>query len=158
MATYMKTEYINPFIKGAFSVMEAVLGAKPAKGEPFMQPTTFSSQQCNIALGITGQVQGNVTFGMSLETADKIAAAMVGQENLEFDALAASALGELGNMICGNAAQQLHEAGWICDITPPTIMRGANIQMAMLTIPAVVVPLTVAQGEIFVSIALQGRK
>ncbi len=154
----MKTEYINPFIKGAFSVMDTVLGAKPSKGELFMQPTTFNSQQCNIALGITGQVQGNVTFGMSLETADKIAGAMLGQKIVEFDALAASALGELGNMICGNAAQQLHEAGWICDITPPTIMRGNNVQMAMLTIPAVVVPLKAEQGEIFVSIALQGRK
>ena len=154
----MKTEYINPFVKGAFSVMEMVLGAKPVRGELFMQPTTFTSQQCNIALGITGQVQGNVTFGMSMETADKIAGAMLGQDIVEFDALAASALGELGNMICGNAAQQLHEAGWICDITPPTIVRGKDVELHTLAIPSVVVPLTLAQGEMFIVIALQGRK
>ena len=61
-------------------------------------------------------------------------------------------------MISGNAMQYLSEAGWICDITPPTIMRGTNIQISTLAIPALVIPLTLVQGNLFVTVGLQGRK
>ena len=65
------------------------------------------SQQCNVVCGVTGEVQGQVIFGMSLVTADKVASTMLGQTIKTFDALAASAIGELGNMISGNAMQHL---------------------------------------------------
>ncbi len=106
-----------------------------------MQPTIFTSQQCNVVCGVTGHVQGQVIYGMSLTTADKIASTMLGQKIKTFDQLAASAMGELGNMISGNAMQGLSEAGWICDITPPTIMRGKDVKISTLSIPALVIPL-----------------
>ena len=154
----MKSEYINPFVTASFSVLEMVLGQAPEKGTLAMQPAIFTSQQCNVVCGVTGHAQGQVIYGMSLATADKIASAMLGQKIKTFDQLAASALGELGNMISGNAMQGLSEAGWICDITPPTIMRGTNVKISTLSIPALVIPLTLAQGKLFVTVGLQGRK
>lgn len=154
----MKAEYINPFVQASFSVLEMVLGEKPNKGELAAQPAIFTSQQCNVVCGVTGQVQGQVIYGMSLTTADKIASHMLGQPIKSFDALAASAIGELGNMISGNAMLHLSEAGWICDITPPTIMRGTNIKISTISIPSIVLPLTLAQGQLTVTIGLQGRK
>ena len=154
----MKTEYINPFVSASFSVLEMVLGNRPVKGVLAMQPTIFTSQQCNVVCGVTGQVQGQVIYGMSLTTADKIASTMLGQPIKTFDQLAASAIGELGNMISGNAMQGLSEAGWICDITPPTIMRGTSVKISTLNIPAIVIPLMLEQGEVCVTVGLQGRK
>lgn len=154
----MKAEYINPFVQASFSVLEMVLGARPVKGELAAQPTIFTSQQCNVVCGVTGQVQGQVIYGMALSTADKIASTMLGQPIKSFDALAASAIGELGNMISGNAMQILSEAGWVCDITPPTIMRGTNVKISTMSIPAIVIPLTIEQGQISITIGLQGRK
>jgi chemotaxis protein CheX len=154
----MKAEYINPFVQASFSVLETVLGAAPVKGDLAAQPTIFTSQQCNVVCGVTGQVQGQVIYGMSLTTADRVASAMLGQTIKTFDALAASAIGELGNMISGNAMQHLSEAGWVCDITPPTLMRGSNVKISTISIPSIVIPLTVEQGQIFVTIGLQGRK
>lgn len=154
----MKVEYINPFVQASLSVLEMVLGVAPVRGELAAQPTVFTSQQCNVVCGVTGQVQGQVIYGMSLTTADRIASHMLGQTIKSFDALAASAIGELGNMISGNAMQHLSEAGWICDITPPTIMRGSNVQISTISIPAIVLPLTLEQGELSITIGLQGRK
>ena len=54
--------------------------------------------------------------------------------------------------------QHLSEAGWICDITPPTIMRGSNVKISTVSIPAIVLPLTLEQGELSITIGLQGRK
>jgi chemotaxis protein CheX len=154
----MKAEYINPFVLASHSVLEMVLGARPVQGEVAAQPSTFASQQCSIVCGVTGQVQGQVIYGMSLLTADKIASTMLGQTIKSFDALAASAIAELGNMISGNAMQYLSEAGWVCDITPPTVMRGTNVKISTISIPAIVIPLTLPQGELFVTVGLQGRK
>ena len=77
----MKSEYVNPFVTASFSVLEMVLGAPPVKGTLTMQPTIFTSQQCNVVCGVTGHVQGQVIYGMSLATADKIASAMLGQKS-----------------------------------------------------------------------------
>jgi chemotaxis protein CheX len=154
----LKAEYINPFVIASFSVLEMVLGNKPTKGELAMQPTTFTSQQCNVVCGVTGQVQGQVIYGMSLSTADRIASTMLGQAIKVFDQLAASAIGELGNMISGNAMQHLSEAGWICDITPPTVIRGQQVRISTISIPAIVIPMSLEQGEISITVGLQGRK
>ncbi len=154
----MKAEYINPFMQASFSVLEMVLGARPTKGEMSAQTATFVSQECNVVYGVTGQVQGQVIYGMSQGTADNIASTMLGSAIKSFDALAASAIGELGNMISGNAMQFLSEAGWICDITPPTIMRGTNVEISTISIPAILIPMTLEQGQLLVTIGLQGRK
>jgi chemotaxis protein CheX len=108
--------------------------------------------------GVTGQIQGSVIYGMSLTTADQIASAMIGQPIKQFDQLAASAIAELGNMISGNAMLQLSEAGFICDITPPTVIRGSKVEISTLAIPAVVIPLEVTQGDITITVGLQTKK
>ena len=154
----MKTEYINPFILASFSVLEMVLGNRPVKGQVTMQPTAFPSQGCNVVFGVTGDVHGTVIFGMSQATADQIASTMMGQQIETFDHIAASALGELGNMVCGNASQNLHDAGIVSDITPPTIVSGSNAHLNLLNTSAIVLPLTLEQGEILLTIGLQGRK
>ncbi|CCW36356.1 predicted inhibitor of MCP methylation, CheC [Chthonomonas calidirosea] len=151
----MKVQYINPFISAAFQVLEMVLGSKPAKGTLSMRPSIFTSQQCNIITGVTGKVEGQVIYGMSLITADKIASHMLGQPVRTFDQLAASAIAELGNMVTGNAATLLAEAGFPCNITPPTIVRGTNVKMTTLDIPALVVPLCTDFGEIEITVSLQ---
>jgi chemotaxis protein CheX len=154
----MKAEYVNPFLQASHSVLEMVLGARPIQGALAAQTSTKSTQQCCVVCGVTGQVEGQVIYGMSLSTADNIASAMLGQQIETFDALAASALGELGNMISGNALQFLSEAGWICDITPPTVMRGPDVRVTTISVPAIVVPLTMDHGDLFLTVGVQGRK
>ncbi len=153
----MKVQYINPFIDAAGRVIEMVLGMAPSKGQLSMLPSVFTSQQCNVITGVTGQVQGQVIYGMSLITADKVASAMLGQPVRTFDQLAASAIAELGNMITGNASVLLSEAGFACDITPPSIVRGTNVKMSTLAIPALVVPLCMELGEIELMVCLKER-
>lgn len=121
-------------------------------------PQTFASDQCNIICGITGPLQGQVIYGMSLSTADAIASTMLGTKIKSFDMLAASAIGELGNMITGHSMQILAEAGWVCDITPPSIVRGSNVQISTISIPAILVPIILEQGKFSLTIGLQERK
>jgi|SRR5579872_5661936 len=153
----MKVEYINPFVTASFKVLESCLDQKPTKGHLAMRPAVFTSQQCNIITGVAGMIEGQVIYGMSLVTADKIASVMIGHPVRTFDQMAASAIAELGNMITGNAMSLLAEVGYICDITPPTIVRGTNIKLSTLSIPALVVPICLEQGEIEMTVCLRER-
>ncbi len=154
----MKVEHINPFLAGACSVLEMVLGEMPTKEGLTAQPASFTSEQCNVVCGVTGDAQGQVIYGMSLSVADKIASHMLGEPIKTFDALAASAVAELGNMISGGAMQHLHDNGFICDITPPTIIRGNNVEISTLSIPAVIIRLKTNKGLFRITVGLQGRK
>ena len=154
----MKVEYINPFLAGACSVLEMVLGEAPKKEGLSAQPASFTSEQCNVVCGVTGEAQGQVIYGMSLVVADKIASHMLGEPIKTFDALAASAIAELGNMISGAAMGQLAEAGYICDITPPALVRGTKVEISTLNIPAIVIKLRTNMGQLSITVSLQGHK
>ncbi len=154
----MKVEYINPFISAGQKILQAVINETPGRKPLSMLPATFTSEQLNVAVGITGDVQGTVIYGMSLITADKVASTMIGQPIKTFDQLAASAIAELCNMISGNALMLLADAGFVCDIAPPTLIRGANCKISTLNIPAIVVPFTISQGEFKITAGLKSRK
>lgn len=151
----MNVEHLNPIVGAAASVIEAILGSVPVKGDLSVQPSNTTHQQVNIVCGITGDLHGQVIYGMSLVTADRIASVMIGKPIKVFDHLAASAIAELGNIISGHALQRLSEMGMCCDITPPSLVRGTKVEINMLALPAIVVPFQTPQGEISIAIGLR---
>jgi len=58
----MKVEFINPFMKAGISVIGTVLSSPPLRGELSMQAAVFTSQQCNVVFGVTGQLEGYVIY------------------------------------------------------------------------------------------------
>jgi chemotaxis protein CheX len=153
----MKVEFINPFVSASFSVLTAVLGSEPTKGKISLRPAHLPSGECSIITGVTGMVSGQVVYGMSMETAYRLASAMIGMPVTEFDQLAASAISELGNMITGNSMSLLAQAGYICDITPPTIIRGKSMRISTVDIHALMIPMITSYGEIEIALSLRGQ-
>jgi len=150
----MKAEFINPFVTAGMDVLETVINSRPEPGQLAVRSATFTTQQVSIVIGVTGAVGGQALCGMSLVTATKIAAAMTGAPAMTFDEMASSAIAELGNMISGNATTRLSEAGYECQITPPTLVRGTKVEVSTST-PALVVPLYTDFGKIEINVALE---
>ncbi len=154
----MRAEYVSPFAEAARSCFQTLINASAERGALSARPQLFTTQQINIVCGITGSVEGLVIYGMSMVTADKIASRMIGAPVVTFDGLAASAIAELGNMISGNAASILSSAGYSVDITPPTIIRGTNVKVTTLNVPALVIPLDLPDiGAFEVNVSLRER-
>lgn len=147
----------NHFLNASYSVLEMVLEETPTRSDAFVERCTSTCEQVNVVIGVTGEVEGYVIFGISLTTANKIASKMYGRQQKMFDKMARSAIAELANMICGNALLEVSEAGFECDITPPTILRGQKIEITTPSIPAILIPIQLAEGRITLSVALQGR-
>ena len=152
----MKVDHINPFIAAAISVLRSVLRVEPERGSVSARQSMFTTKQCNVIAGIAGALEGQVIYGMSLITADRIATQMLAHPVVTFDQMAASAVAELGNMITGNAATLLAEAGIRTTITPPAILRGTNVRVSTLDIPALAIPLSLGElGEFEVTVSLR---
>ncbi|HLO98654.1 MAG TPA: hypothetical protein VK171_08675, partial [Fimbriimonas sp.] len=60
-------------------------------------------------------------------------------------------------MICGRALGELSAIGIVCDITPPTVIRGQKVMISSSAIPTIHVHLLTSFGDITISIALKPR-
>ncbi len=149
----MKVEYINPFVQGACHVFSEYIGGDMEQGQLAVRTLAFTTQQISIAVGVSGQIHGQVIYGMSPVTAMKIASAMIGSPRTAFDEVAVSAISELGNLISGHATRQLAAVGLQCDLAPPAMIQGMNVEMRTTT-PALVVPLYTKCGKIEINVAL----
>ena len=149
----MKVELVEPFVRAGFLVIETVLNNRPMRGTLSMRRMVATTQQISIELGIDGVVCGNVIYGMSMTTAQKIASMMIGMPLASMDDMAWSAISELSNMITGRAAQLLNDNGYECDISTPSIIKGWNVEVSM-AVPALVVPMVTMCGSLEINAAL----
>ena len=76
-----------------------------------------------VTIQVVGDVNENVVFGFSKELALNLLQTMTGMELTEMDELVQSALCELTNISCGNAATAQTKRGLQCDIKTPVISR-----------------------------------
>jgi chemotaxis protein CheX len=80
---------------------------------------------------------------------------MLGQPVRTFDQLAASAIAELANMISGNALTELAASGFICDVSPPSIVRGTHVRITAGVERVLVIPLRVEDREVELCVGLR---
>lgn len=123
----MKAEYINPFLESAKIVIEQVVQVRPATGQLGIKDMKFAHNYIWIQIGLNGQMNGDIVFGLSEQVALKMVSAMMGGFVIsEIDEIGRSAISELGNMISGNASTILYNQGVRVDITPPKLIQSAQ--------------------------------
>jgi len=151
----LKVDFVNPFIDAAYEIFEVEMGSKLEKGPLSVHASSQTSQEINVLVGVTGKVRGQVIYGMSEKTAKKIASKMMGQQAPLFDALAQSAISELGNMITGTASAKLEQAGYPSALTPPTMIRGKSVLISTLDTQRLCLVMTSGLGDMEISVALR---
>ena len=139
-STFMKAEVINPFLESARIVIEQVVQVSPSTGILGIKDIELIDNHIWIQVGMTGQLSGNIIFGIAEKVALKIVSAMMGGYVItEMDEMGQSAISELGNMISGNASTILSNQGVSVDITPPKLMKTES--MSVLPRRALSIPL-----------------
>lgn len=137
----MKVEYINPFIEGARSVIEMLCNTEAKLGKVGLRTSPFYVSQVIIMIGVVGKIAGQVCFELSVDTAKKIASAMMGGMPVnEFDEISKSAVAEMGNMIMGTTSTILDNEGININITPPSLLTGEKVEISN-KVPTIVVPM-----------------
>ena len=116
---------------------------------------TITSEDITAFIGVTDRLEGNVFYGFKRSAARSILTIMLGKPPAGMDQMALSALGELANMITGNAAIGLAGAGFSMNLTPPTLIQPKGSKFTTLGCPQIVVQLEIDCGPFLVRISLR---
>jgi chemotaxis protein CheX len=65
---------------------------------------------------------------------------------------------ELGNVISGKATVRFSEAGYVSNISTPTVLNGRGVQISTLDFPRIVVPMTTQFGILTAHLALREKR
>lgn len=150
----MRAEFINPFVAAAAQVLKQEVNIDFEKGEISIEDSAFTSQDVTVMIGVTGDVQGIVLYGLAEKTAKSMVSAMINEPVPTFDKMAGSAIAEMGNVITGLASGGLEKAGFKCNIAPPTLITGRGVLISTLNIKRLLIPLKTPLGSIDISCAL----
>lgn len=151
----MKREHVAPLISAAMMVIEAEAKAKVTRGELELRVSRRTMQEVTVLLGVTGEVEGTITLGLSQETARNLVAAILGEPQPEFTPDVESGIAEMGNMIVGRASMELESSGFSCQITPPSVFVGKGATFTTFDTQHILIPLESKLGTIELGVALR---
>jgi chemotaxis protein CheX len=151
----MKADYVNPFFMSTKEVFRLMLGLDVIRGDLRILEDMVPSKEANALLGVTGDLQGSVLFSYPREMALEMVRIMSGMDVHEIDSFVSSALGEVANIIGGNAVTKLTESRLTCDIVPPQVFVGEYKSLSMATGKALLIPLRTSIGEFDMTVFLK---
>lgn len=152
----MDVNMINPILSAFADILPQIGFQKIEKKSISLVGPTFNYDGVLINLAVVGSIKGVIMIGMDLNSAKRFASTMMmGMEVTDFDALAQSAVSEMGNMVCANACTQFSKIGIEgLDISPPTIMVGQGGQATLPVPQTIVIDFSVDSIDIKVYVGL----
>ena len=116
-------EIISPFLESAALVFRRVLGLQLIRGKTTIRGRPDPGRELAIVVGVRGKIQGQVIYALNLETAYKIAHKLLPKSTpMEVRTEYKDVIGELANMITGNALNMLTERKAELDLTVPVVL------------------------------------
>ena len=121
----MDAKILSPFVEAVASVLPQMGFQSISRSGLKMTKGTVQSNGVLVNIGLIGMLSGNVIYNINSDSAKNIASKMMmGMPVEQFDAMAQSAICELGNLLAANAAIALEGQGVQIDISPPTLIIG----------------------------------
>lgn len=151
---------LNPFVRGAFLVLESFGVPAERSGGPSIQSGDDTTEAVTIIVPIVGALEGVVFYGFDYATAERLAGVMLDDMRAVRwdDQLVQSALGEFGNMVSGQASAQLESEGIRCNIAPPVIALQSRLIVANQPFERLVVSIATSLGPVKIHLALHDTR
>jgi chemotaxis protein CheX len=103
---------MQPFIDETINTCEVMLGIKPETKELETKDSTDGTYDISAIIGISGSGAGGVVMSFPEEVACKLVSRMLGEEITELNQDVCDGIGELVNIITGNAKRGLVKFGY----------------------------------------------
>ncbi|WP_064091403.1 chemotaxis protein CheX [Rossellomorea aquimaris] len=118
------TKSVTDILNSSIQAIKSVIPLSVSVSAPLVLNEPFSQHKIGVLIGMTGDFRGRIIIDGEEESFQGLGASMFG---MPLDgAMLESFAGELGNMIAGNLATILAQAGHSVDITPPTVIVGQS--------------------------------
>lgn len=154
----MKVEYINPFIDSTKKLMEIMVGIQQFEKKGITVETKLASMfDVSAVIGVTGDCTGAIVLSFSEGVAQEMLSRLLGEPIVDFNDDVCDAVGEMVNIITGNAQAQLQESGMNnLNRAVPTVVvgKGQAIRVAPST-PCINVEFSTELGGFALQVCLR---
>ncbi len=120
----MDVTLINPFINATINVLETMAFVTVTAGKPYVKKDNIAVGDVTGVMGLTGVAMGTIAVTFEEKCILKVVSNMFGENIEELNDDIADAVGELTNMISGQARRELDEAGKVFKAAIPTVITG----------------------------------
>jgi len=150
----MDVKYINPFMASIRNVFNTMLNMDVEFDKPHVRKAENATHDVSGVIGLSGDVDGVVIVSFPRLAAIRVASTFAGVDLSETDDDFADAIGELANMISGNAKKDFE--GLQVFISPPSVVVGAgHMVKSTSVVPRLVIPCLTPAGPFVVEVAVR---
>lgn len=155
----MDVKLINPFLIATKNVIETMASVQVKAGQPGIKSDNRTRGDVSGLIGMAGeQISGNMLLSFDKGSILGIVSNMLGET---FDSLndeVADAVGELTNMISGNAKIELNKAGYEFEMSLPVTIVGKDVEISQMSkAPILTIPFETEHGKFFVEAFLESK-
>ena len=157
----MDVTYINPFLKAIQSVFGTMLGIPVGMGKPALKTNNGASSDVTGVVGMAGDRQVTVAVSFDSHSAISICKLLTGEPVEDFrEPNVRDAIGELTNIISGQARKELEAGGISLKASIPVVEVGRDVELSFLTKrPIISLPLSFdiegSKGEAYIEFCVE---
>lgn len=149
----MNVEFINPFLLAAVKVLETMTFTEARPRKPYLKQDKEPKGDVTGIIDISGQAEGSLAITFSHDCICHLVANMFGEQVDTINQDVKDAVGELTNMISGDARRQLAESGLPLQAGIPQVFSGPGHKVEHSG-PAIAVPFETPGGEFTIEVCI----
>ena len=151
----MDVRFINAFLDGTINVLKTMAFVTPRAGKPFLKKDDTAAGDVSGIIGLTGAARGSLALSFSDKCIIKIVNNMLGENFTETNAEVRDAVGEITNMISGDARKRLEANGLVITAAIPTVVFGKSHRINhVMGGPSIIIPFEIDEGPFVVDVCL----
>lgn len=147
----MNADFINPFITALMNVMQTMAQTELVPGKPKKKSDDQAKGDISGLIGMVGEkVQGSMSISFDEGLVLEIMYKMLGEKPGAIDVDVQDMVGEITNMICGGAKNELDQKGYDFGMATPIVVSGKNHTINhQVTGKKMVMPFSHATGNLY---------
>jgi chemotaxis protein CheX len=152
----MDVKIINAFVDSTVNVIKTMAFIDTVAGGPYLKEGAAAQGDVSGIIGFTGSVVGSLAVSFSEKCILKIVSNMLGEEFLTITRDIEDAVGEITNMISGDARKRLQSEQLIVSASIPSVVSGKNHTIEhVLGTSSIVIPFTTVDGSFVVDVCIE---
>ena len=152
----MNVAFINPFIESTLRSLDMMAGIQAEKVGLELKEDLITTYDVSAIIGLTGETSGSIIISMPATLACKIASNMLMEEITSMNRNVEDAIGEIGNIVVGDARRSLIQDGHQLSISIPTVVIGVGHKISRSgDVPCIAIPFSTEFGDFEVNVGLR---
>lgn len=149
-------EVAKPFINATINVLSTMANITPVPGKPYVKKDSVAQGDVSAVIGITGFKNGSISVTFTKKCAIALVKGMLGDDIQDLIQDTKDAVGEVTNMISGQARAGLAEMGMVFQGSTPSVIMGDNHSISHITkSPIMAIPFSTPNGDFTVEFCFE---